>query len=301
MKVVLGTDGSDHSKFAGSFLRRYPLGTDAHVLCCSAFSTARIVTATSHPFLGPIISDQIAQAVEDAREAAARWSDAAAEEFVAEGYSAEPHVLEGDPAMALSDFAREESAAFVCVGSRGEGSLEALFLGSVARSLANFSDIDLLVCRDKESADPGLRVIFATDHSDFADRVTAKLPSLVSGRFKTIEALSIMDPSSRDLLYALPNVEKGENFAELEQGMESWLGNASAKTAEQLSALAERVDSKVLYGHDREKIVERAKELDADLIIMGAKGRSGLSRLLLGSVSHYVLHRAACSVMIVRA
>jgi nucleotide-binding universal stress UspA family protein len=96
-------------------------------------------------------------------------------------------------------------------------------------------------------------------------------------------------------------VEKGENFAELEQGMESWLGNASAKTAEQLSALAERVDSKVLYGHDREKIVERAKELDADLIIMGAKGRSGLSRLLLGSVSHYVLHRAACSVMIVRA
>lgn len=47
-------------------------------------------------------------------------------------------------------------------------------------------------------------------------------------------------------------------------------------------------------------ICDRAKTDSADLIIVGSHGRSGLSELLLGSVSSYVMHRAACSVMVVR-
>jgi nucleotide-binding universal stress UspA family protein len=47
-------------------------------------------------------------------------------------------------------------------------------------------------------------------------------------------------------------------------------------------------------------IVEAADEVRADLIVMGTHGRSGLSRLLLGSVAEQVLRRARCPVLFVK-
>ncbi|MEM8612309.1 MAG: universal stress protein, partial [Cyanobacteria bacterium P01_H01_bin.105] len=43
-----------------------------------------------------------------------------------------------------------------------------------------------------------------------------------------------------------------------------------------------------------------ATEWEADLIMMGRRGRTGFSELLLGSVSNYVLHHAPCSVLTVQ-
>lgn len=47
-------------------------------------------------------------------------------------------------------------------------------------------------------------------------------------------------------------------------------------------------------------ICEIARSWDADLIIIGRRGLSGLSELFLGSVSNYVLHHAPCSVLTVQ-
>lgn len=47
-------------------------------------------------------------------------------------------------------------------------------------------------------------------------------------------------------------------------------------------------------------ICDLARDWDADLIVMGRQGRTGLSELLLGSVSNYVTHYAPCSVLIVQ-
>jgi hypothetical protein len=46
--------------------------------------------------------------------------------------------------------------------------------------------------------------------------------------------------------------------------------------------------------------VDFAEEWDADLVIMGSHGRTGLARLLLGSVARNVLHHASCSVLVIR-
>lgn len=57
----------------------------------------------------------------------------------------------------------------------------------------------------------------------------------------------------------------------------------------------------VARGRPGEAIVRLATERGADAIVMGAAGKSALERALLGSVSEYVLHRAACLVCVLRA
>ncbi|WP_193197435.1 universal stress protein [Nostoc sp. MG11] len=52
-------------------------------------------------------------------------------------------------------------------------------------------------------------------------------------------------------------------------------------------------------GHPGRIICNLARSWGADLIVMGRRGRSGLTELFLGSVSNYVLHHASCSVHIV--
>ena len=47
-------------------------------------------------------------------------------------------------------------------------------------------------------------------------------------------------------------------------------------------------------------IGDRAKEWNADVIVMGRRGRRNLSEILLGSVSNYVIHHAPCSVLVVQ-
>ncbi|NJM58722.1 MAG: universal stress protein [Synechococcales cyanobacterium RU_4_20] len=47
-------------------------------------------------------------------------------------------------------------------------------------------------------------------------------------------------------------------------------------------------------------ICTQAKDWGADLVLLGRRGRSGLSELLMGSVSNFVLHHAPCSVLVVQ-
>ena len=53
-------------------------------------------------------------------------------------------------------------------------------------------------------------------------------------------------------------------------------------------------------GNPGRTICEIARTWGADLIVMGRRGRTGLSELILGSVSNYVLHHAPCSVLTVQ-
>ncbi|MFZ5595476.1 MAG: universal stress protein [Bacillota bacterium] len=58
--------------------------------------------------------------------------------------------------------------------------------------------------------------------------------------------------------------------------------------------------SKILYGHIGNTLIKYAKENGVDLIITGAHGRSPIGKLLLGSVSDYVVKHSGCPVLIVK-
>lgn len=88
-----------------------------------------------------------------------------------------------------------------------------------------------------------------------------------------------------------------------EQQFEATVEDAS----ESLKALAHQAQERGItatshcrIGEPNFEICAIAKAWEADLIILGRRGLSGLGEILLGSVSNYVLHHAPCSVMVVQ-
>jgi nucleotide-binding universal stress UspA family protein len=60
-------------------------------------------------------------------------------------------------------------------------------------------------------------------------------------------------------------------------------------------------DARVLVGDPREAILDTAREEKVDLIVLGSHGRSGISKLLMGSVASHVVTHATCNVLVVKA
>ncbi len=61
-----------------------------------------------------------------------------------------------------------------------------------------------------------------------------------------------------------------------------------------------RVEHQLLEGEPAREILRLAREANCDLIVMGTHGRTGLPRLLLGSVAEEVMRKAACPVLTVK-
>jgi len=61
-----------------------------------------------------------------------------------------------------------------------------------------------------------------------------------------------------------------------------------------------QANTQLLRGHPGMNIVQYAKDKAFDLIVMGNRGLSGISRFVMGSVSHYVVDHAQCPVTIVK-
>jgi nucleotide-binding universal stress UspA family protein len=74
-----------------------------------------------------------------------------------------------------------------------------------------------------------------------------------------------------------------------------------AEDAQGHGCYATRIFRHLAVGRPADEIVEVAEALDSDLVIVGTTGRTGVTRLVLGSVAEKVTHQARCPVLIARA
>src|SRR5262249_13091790 len=61
-----------------------------------------------------------------------------------------------------------------------------------------------------------------------------------------------------------------------------------------------RVERRLAQGDAATEILQVAKEVRPDVIVMGTQGRTGLARVLMGSVAEQVVRKAACPVITVK-
>lgn len=147
-----------------------------------------------------------------------------------------------------------------------------------------------------------MKVILATDGTKQSEAVIEITKALNLKNGDEIRIISVMDmaiPLSLDA-YAgyLPSTEEIEKT--VRQNAENLLETTGSKLKEIFAEQNVSVVTELVNGSPESRIVEKAEETHADLIIVGSHGYNRWERLLLGSVSDSVIHHAPCSVLVVR-
>ena len=151
-----------------------------------------------------------------------------------------------------------------------------------------------------------MTVLVPHDGSELAD--AALDHALAQHPGETIRVLTVIDPIDAETLdVAPPPGVPYESPVGLPGASEEWYEHAEERAEEICARAQERgvdadatVETTIETGRPGRVVVEQAEAEDVDQIVMGSHGRTGVSRILLGSVAETVMRRAPCPVTVVR-
>jgi nucleotide-binding universal stress UspA family protein len=149
-------------------------------------------------------------------------------------------------------------------------------------------------------------VLVAIDGSTEASLATE---AAVEIAIKTRSELHLVYVRSDPLLTTLYEGEYPRGVQDLDHEFDEELESAGRAAQEVLDAAVRKVDSlggavaqaHLVEGRAPQEIVSLAEDLGIGVIVMGSRGRGGVSRTLMGSVSDSVVRHAHCPVLVVRA
>jgi nucleotide-binding universal stress UspA family protein len=155
------------------------------------------------------------------------------------------------------------------------------------------------------------KILLATDGSSEAELAARTAVDLAQMSDSELHVVYVADEPPIVLPYLEANELGGVGMPDpiLEEDLEEDLGRRSEQRGrELLDAEVERVRSAggtvaqahLMMGEAARDIVRLAEELGAGMIVMGSRGRGGLSRALIGSVSDSVVRHAHCPVVVMR-
>jgi nucleotide-binding universal stress UspA family protein len=144
------------------------------------------------------------------------------------------------------------------------------------------------------------RILVPLDFSPGSRRAVDHAGSLAAGTKASIDLVHVWSPPALLPAGLVVTGPEGGPIMTLEQLVRQQ-SSAELKEAEQALARAgvAEVRSHFLIGEPAQAIVEMARRQPIDLVVMGTHGRTGLGRLLLGSIAEKVVRLAPCPVMTV--
>lgn len=207
-------------------------------------------------------------------------------------------ILVGRPATLIVDAATDRRAELVVVGSRGRGPLASMLLGSVSAEVVDHAPCPVLVVR-RPVADS---VLVAVDGSPSAigavnflraHRITAERP---------IEVLTVVQATGLPDVVPLAGVRgfavesPGGRLVEDRRRAEA----IAAGAAQKLRGDGYHARWSISTGNAAHEIISAAEGFGSGLVVVGSRGHTGLSRIVLGSVARNVLLHTSASVLVVR-
>jgi nucleotide-binding universal stress UspA family protein len=233
---------------------------------------------------------------------------ATAREELAEDRPLTPLIMRGKPFHQIVEAARESNADLVVVGTRGLTGLKHALLGSTAERVIQHAPCPVLVVRPVEAAESGAalpgsplprRILVPLDFSEMSRPVLQYARDLALKLGATLILLHVAEHNSTGYEFGTPD------FAALAESVSS-AARAEFKKVLEVGLPPElRTETAIRpgwpFGGDRPfvEISKAARELAADLIILGTHGRAGLEHALLGSTAERVAQHAPCPVLIV--
>lgn len=290
MKVLIATDGSPSAQHAETLAAAiaWPSDTALEVLCVD-----QLVDEIDLP-------DRMFAA---ARSALHDESDTRLAALV--GRLARPGVtvrardVFGRPATTIVSEAAKLGADLIIVGSHGHGALASFALGSVAAEVVDHAPCPVLVAR-RPSLGP---IVLGHDGSAgamCAEELVATWPFLARETVRVVSVTPLLSPWYTTLDAGLSPAIDADLVQELVDERKGNSRRVAAAAAARLAARGLDAHPEPRDGTPADGLLDAVAASNAQLVVVGSRGNTGLARLLLGSVARTILYRAPCSVLIVR-
>jgi nucleotide-binding universal stress UspA family protein len=211
-------------------------------------------------------------------------------------------MLDGPPAHALRDYVRDVGVDLVVMTTHGRGGIQRAWLGSVADQLVRSLEIPLLLIRPKEGAAAAARVEEILVPLDGSRRAEAALPaalsiaSLLGARLALVQAVPpiviVTDPPM-----PFPRGFDDELMALRRREAQDYLDGI----AEQVTGLGVPASGAAVLGGSAFDTIQAAAHAPATgMVALATHGRSGLRRLVLGSVADKLVRAGELPVLVTR-
>jgi nucleotide-binding universal stress UspA family protein len=292
MRVLLAYDGSTGAAQAAALTEAIPWPNDSVLGVVSVIEP--IVMPISGPWdRGSALASDLDAAITSSADDTLRE---AVERLGVSGRSVEGTLLRGRAASSIIDHARDFRADLVIVGSRGHGAIATLLLGSVSSEVVDHAHCPVLVARSETLS----RAVFATDGSPSAkaaEEFLARWPIFADLPIHVLSVAEVVQPWTTGIAPTLYG-QAMEAYSEELRESKAEHQRIAEDAAESLRN-GRVAESEMREGDAAAEIVAVAEQRGADLIVLGSRGRTGLTRLLLGSVARNVLSASAISVLVV--
>jgi nucleotide-binding universal stress UspA family protein len=305
MRILVAYDGSLSADAAIEDLRRagLPKQADVLVVCVADGGFGR--SETTSPRESETKSDSSWRSkLAEAEALAEKASERIGALFPQWTVSLE--ALWGSPHKVILDTTNGWHPDLLVVGSHGRSGVARLFLGSVSLELIHKAACSVRVTRmgGSPKTDCPIHIIIGTDGSAEAEMVIRSVASRSwpeNTEAQIVSAAQTLVPVTTELEASTYAQEPAYSvIREADEQMRFRLGNIAAESANALRRSGLIASTHVVEGDPRDAILAAAEHAKADTIFVGARGLGRVARLLLGSVSSYVVTHAHCSVEVVR-
>jgi nucleotide-binding universal stress UspA family protein len=219
------------------------------------------------------------------------------------GVAAQPCLLHGSPTASILEKAHDVRAELIVMGTHGRTGWDRLQLGSTAEAVLRGAPCPVMTVRGVIAGDPSPsslgaihRLMVATDFSSHAAQALSfAVPLALALKARVLLVHAQTPPAHRSA---------GRTNVPGEPGMSNGSGTSPRRLLERLlSSLKEKgipADAFCGTGDPVSVILAEARRWNADLLVIGTRGRRGLSRFILGSVAEQLIRRAGCPVLVVK-
>lgn len=144
------------------------------------------------------------------------------------------------------------------------------------------------------------RILVPTDGSETAESAVEEALDVAEKFDAEVDTLYVVDTDAVEMSLGTEQVERirAGRFGEMDE-LEARAREATEQVAEQARQRDIEVEEHFRGGRPHAVIADFAGDRDADLVVMGSHGRSGVRRMLLGSVTERVLRSTHRSVLVV--
>ncbi|GAA4460555.1 universal stress protein [Novipirellula rosea] len=284
-KVLLAVDGSSISDEAARWVSTLPHRNHWDLT---------ILSVVQRPLVhddDPLLNVYEKACDQDRKDAVAHY-DKISTLFDGTSVSVRHRIESGSPNETIVDTAKAMAADLIVVGAKGRSQISRMLLGSVSDHVATHAHCSVLVVRSagRHEYEEGFRVCLAFGVDAPAQAALREMTEIAWRSDTVFHVLSIAS-YLHDFFGVLP---------EDSQIVRQYHENLSQAHDQLLTVSSQTQTHLIENEHVGEGIVTFAERNAIDMVVVGEKSRSGVSRFLLGSTSRYVLRHAECSVWIAR-